>query len=131
MLVKDVMSSSIISVKQDDTFDHISYIMRSEDIGAVPVCDNQNRLIGIITDRDLIMRYLVGNTAQELMTESPISIKADDDIHNAAIVFSNHRVRRLPVLDGGRLVGMLSLKDMAKKKVLIAEIGHILYNICN
>ena len=131
MLVKDVMSSSIISVKQDDTFDHISYIMRSEDIGAVPVCDNQNRLIGIITDRDLIVRYLVGNTAQELMTESPISIKADDDIHNAAIVFSNHRVRRLPVLDGGRLVGMLSLKDMAKKKVLIAEIGHILYNICN
>ena len=131
MLVKDVMSSSIISVTPDDTFEHISYIMRSEDIGAVPVCDNQNRLIGIITDRDLIVRYLVGNTAQEFMTESPISIKADDDIHNAAIVFSKHRVRRLPVLDGGRLVGMLSLKDMAKKKVLTAEIGHILYNIYN
>ena len=131
MLVKDVMSSSIISVKQDDTFDHISYIMRSEDIGAVPVCDNQNRLIGIITDRDLILRYEKGNTASDMMTKSPISVTSEDDIHDAAMMFSKYRIRRLPVLDGERLVGMLSLRDMAKKKVLKAEIGHIIYNICN
>ena len=131
MIVKDIMSSSIISVKPDDTFDRISYIMKSEDVGAVPVCDNQNRLIGIITDRDLIVRYEKGNTANDMMTKSPISVSSEDDIHNAAMVFSKYKIRRLPVLDGERLVGMLCLRDMAKKKVLKAEIGHIIYNICN
>ena len=131
MIVKDIMSSSIISVKPDDTLDRISYIMRSEDVGAVPVCDTQNRLIGIITDRDLILRYEKGNTASDMMTKSPISVTSEDDIHDAAMMFSKYRIRRLPVLDGERLVGMLSLRDMAKKKVLKAEIGHIIYNICN
>ena len=131
MIVKDIMSSSIISVKPDDTFDHISYIMKSEDVGAVPVCDKQNRLIGIITDRDLILRYEKGNTARDMMTKAPISVTSEDDIHDAAMMFSKYRIRRLPVLDGERLVGMLRLRDMAKKKVLKAEIGHIIYNICN
>lgn len=131
MIVKDIMSSSIISVKPDDTLDRISYIMRSEDVGAVPVCDKQNRLIGIITDRDLILRYEKGNTARDMMTKAPISVTSEDDIHDAAMMFSKYRIRRLPVLDGERLVGMLSLRDMAKKKVLKAEIGHIIYNICN
>ena len=131
MIVKDIMSSSIISVKPDDTLYRISYIMRSENVGAVPVCDKQNRLIGIITDRDLILRYEKGNTASDMMTKSPVSVSSEDDIHNAAMMFSKYRIRRLPVLDGERLVGMLSLRDMAKKKVLKAEIGHIIYNICN
>jgi signal-transduction protein with cAMP-binding, CBS, and nucleotidyltransferase domain len=65
------------------------------------------------------------------MTESPVWVNSGDDIHQAALKFSKYGIRRLPVLESGRLVGMLTMKDLAKKKVLMAEIGHILYNICN
>ena len=130
MIVKDIMSTTIVAARPEDDFSQLCYIMRSEDVGAVPVCDIQNRLLGIITDRDLVMRYEDGLTAQDLMTKSPITVKATDDIHDAALIFSKYRIRRLPVLDGEKLVGMLSLRDFAKKKVLTAEIGHIIYNIC-
>ena len=129
MLVKDLMSTSIISVLPEDTLERIIFIMKSEDVGIVPVCDLQNRLLGVITDRDLIIRD--GRTAEDYMTKNPISIDAKDNIHDAALRFSQYKIRRLPVLDGERLVGILSLKDMAKKKILMAEIGHIIYNICN
>ena len=129
MLVKDLMSTSIISVLPEDTLERIIFIMKSEDVGIVPVCDLQNRLLGVSTDRDLIIRD--GRTAEDYMTKNPISIDAKDNIHDAALRFSQYKIRRLPVLDGERLVGILSLKDMAKKKILMAEIGHIIYNICN
>ena len=131
MIVKDIMSSYVITSSPEDTFEQIVFIMKSEDVGAVPICDKQNKLLGIITDRDLILRFNSGNTANDLMTKSPIYVNSGDDIHDAAMKFSKYRIRRLPVLDGQRLVGMLSLKDLAKKKVLTAEIGHIIYNICN
>ncbi len=131
MLVKDLMSTSVISVKPEDTFDQISFIMRCEDIGIVPVCDGQNHILGVITDRDMLMRREKGQTAQTLMTPSPITVNSGDDIHQAALKFSKYGIRRLPVIDGGRLAGMLTFKDMAKKKFLTAEIGHIIYNICN
>lgn len=129
MLVKDLMSTSIISVLQEDNLERIIFIMKSEDVGIVPVCDLQNKLLGVITDRDLIIRD--GITAVDYMTPNPVTIDAKEDIHSAALSFSMNKVRRLPVLDGERLVGILSLKDMAQKKVLMAEIGHIIYNICN
>ena len=131
MVVKDIMSTSIVTASPDDSYDALCYIMKSEDVGAVPVCDAQKHLLGIVTDRDLIIRYKDGLTAQELMTKSPVVVNVSDDIHVAAINFSKYRIRRLPVLDNEKLVGMLSLRDLAKKKVLTAEIGHIIYNICN
>ncbi len=131
MIVKELMSSSIITANPDDSFEHICFIMKSEDVGVVPVCDKQNHLLGIITDRDLIIRLDNELAAKDLMSKSPITVNSGDDIHEAAMMFSKYRIRRLPVLDGDRLVGMLTLKDLAKKKVLTAEIGHIIYNICN
>jgi CBS domain-containing protein len=132
MLVKDLMSTSLICVSPDDDYNHICFVMRCEDIGIVPVCDGQNHLLGVITDRDMVIRKSLENsTAKSLMTESPVWVNSGDDIHQAALKFSKYGIRRLPVLESGRLVGMLTMKDLAKKKVLMAEIGHILYNICN
>jgi CBS domain-containing protein len=132
MLVKDLMSTSLICVSPDDDYNHICFVMRCEDIGIVPVCDGQNHLLGVITDRDMVIRKSSENsTAKSLMTESPVWVNSGDDIHQAALKFSKYGIRRLPVLESGRLVGMLTMKDLAKKKVLMAEIGHILYNICN
>ena len=131
MLVKDLMSTSVISVNPDNTYDEIVFLMQCEDIGIVPVCDVQNHLLGVITDRDLLLRRNSGDIACDFMTPSPVTVNADDDIHQAAMKFSQYAVRRLPVLDNGHLTGILSFKDLAKKKVFAAEIGHIIYNICN
>ena len=131
MLVKDLMSSSVISVGPEDTYDQISFLMKSEDVGIVPVCDSRDHILGVITDRDMIVRRDNADKAGNLMSSPPVTVEAGDDIHQAALKFSRYGIRRLPVLESGRLVGMLSFKDRAKKKVLMAEIGHIIYNVCN
>ncbi len=137
MLVKDVMSSSIISVSPEDTLETVCILMKSEDVGVIPVCDKQNHILGVITDRDIVLKLAENPknisvvAAQNIMSSSPVTVNSGDDIHDAALKFSAHKIRRLPVLDGERLVGLLSLKDLAKKRVLTAEIGHIVYNICN
>lgn len=131
MQVKDFMSSSISYVTWDTPINDITMLMRSENIGIVPVCDIQNHLLGVITDRDIIIRKEQGSIAEEIMTEDVITIDAKEDIHQAALKFSKYGIHRLPVMENNKLIGMLSLKDLAKKKVLTAEIGHIIYNIYN
>ena len=125
------MSASISYVFQDDTIKRVIFIMKSEDVGILPVCDKQNHVLGVITDRDIVVRNDNAKLASEIMTENVVTVNSGDDIHQAALKFSKYGIHRLPVIDNQRLVGMLSLKDLAKKKVLTAEIGHIIYNIYN
>lgn len=131
MLVKDLMSSSVSYVSPEDTLEKIIFIMKSEDVGILPVCDKQNHVLGVITDRDIVLRQSRAATADRLMSENVVTVNAGDDIHQAALKFSKYGIHRLPVIENQRLCGMLSLKDMAKKKVFTAEIGHIIYNIYN
>lgn len=131
MVVKDLMSTNLRTVKPEDSADFAVEIMRSENIGIVPVCDSQSHLLGVVTDRDVLMRNGLGKPVSESMTPAPHSVSSRMDIHDAALLFSKHAVRRLPVVDGDRLVGMLSVRDLARKKILTAEIGHIVYEICN
>ena len=125
------MTASISYVFQDDTIKRVIFIMKSEDVGILPVCDKQNHVLGVITDRDIVVRNDNAKLASEIMTENVVTVNSGDDIHQAALKFSKYGIHRLPVIDNQRLVGMLSLKDLAKKKVLTAEIGHIIYNIYN
>ena len=81
--------------------------------------------------QDVVLRQDKASTARELMTENVITVNSGDDIHQAALKFSKYGIHRLPVVENQRLIGILSLKDMAKKKVFTAEIGHIIYNIYN
>ena len=131
MLVKDLMSSYITSVRAEDPAEAVIARMRSENVGLIPVCDVQNHLLGVITDRDILMRDGFGKTAQAIMTPDPITTSPKEDVHAAALKFSTHGVRRLPVVENEKLVGILSLKDLAKKRIFIAEIGHIIYEISN
>ena len=131
MLVKDLMSSSVNCASPDDSIERIIFTMKSEDVGILPVCDKQNHVLGVITDRDVVLRQDKASTARELMTENVITVNSGDDIHQAALKFSKYGIHRLPVVENQRLIGILSLKDMAKKKVFTAEIGHIIYNIYN
>ena len=131
MLVKDLMTAAVTSVPPGSAVDSAIKVMRSEDVGIVPVCDIQGHLLGVITDRDILIRDGFGKTVDEIMSRDVIFAAPKDDIHDAAMKMSQYGVRRLPVVENEKLIGMLSLKDLAGKRIFTAEIGHIIYNICN
>ena len=131
MLVKDLMTTSVTTVGPDASASAVVRIMRGEDVGIVPVCDMQNHLLGVITDRDIVLRAGCGKTARQLMTTPVFTADSKEDVHQAALRMAERGVRRLPVLENEKLTGILSLRDLARKRIYIAEIGHIIYDICN
>jgi CBS domain-containing protein len=96
----------------------IASMMKRHGVGAMPVC-NEGRLVGMITDRDIVISCVAAGMdasacqAKEFMTSNPVSISPDMDVEEAARIMSKEQVRRLPVLEEGCLVGMLSLGDVA------------------
>ena len=131
MLVKDIMTISVSSLPPEASAAAAVKIMHSEDVGAVPICDVQGHVLGIVTDRDILMRGGTDKKLKDIMSTPVFTADLKEDVHDAALRMSEHGVRRLPVLENDRLAGMLSLKDLSGKKVFIAEIGHIIYDICN
>jgi CBS domain-containing protein len=96
--------------------------MRDEDVGSVPVVDDQQRLLGIITDRDVALRVVaddldpVGTMVQEVMTRHPITCRPDDDMRRALDLMAQHQVRRIPVVgDNQRLLGIITQADIATR----------------
>ena len=121
MKVKDLMSTNISCITEESSVSHIAQQMQREDVGSLPVCSQQGQLLGMVTDRDLVLRALARSiddlsslTAKDIMSLHPVSITPDMDSHDAALVFSSHRIRRLPVTENEKLVGMLSLGDLAQ-----------------
>jgi CBS domain-containing protein len=94
--------------------------MAELDVGALPICGEDNRLKGMLTDRDIVVRALAQGrnpddvTAGELAEGKPITIGADDDVSDVLLTMSSHQVRRLPVIDGHDLVGMVAVADVAR-----------------
>lgn len=89
-------------------------------VGALPICGTDDRLKGVLTDRDIVVKVLgagkdpAQTTAGELAQGEAVTIGADDDAQEILRTMSEHKVRRLPVIDGHRLVGMVALADVAR-----------------
>lgn len=120
MKVKEIMHVGTVCVDDDTSVREVARIMRAEDIGAVPV-SAEGELVGMITDRDIACRA-VGNgvdldrlTARAIMTKDPIWCAPFDDVEDAIALMESKKVRRLPVLEGDALVGMLSLGDISQR----------------
>lgn len=129
MKVKELMSTNITCVGESASVLQIADHMRRNDIGCVPVCDDAGHIKGIVTDRDLVVRCLAQTgktTAGDIMTIDPVTVSPEQNIHDAALLFSAHKIRRLPVTEASRIVGMLSLGDVAVKPVYIDEAGDAL-----
>lgn len=116
--VRDVMTSNVRAAASTESLADAAQMMKEEDVGSLPVVED-DRLIGILTDRDIIVRAVaervdpqsisVGDVAsRELVTVDP-----DQDLDEALSLMARHRVRRLPVVADGRLVGMLAQADVA------------------
>jgi CBS domain-containing protein len=94
--------------------------MRDLDVGSLPICGEDNRLKGVVTDRDIVVKVVADGidpqrmTAGEIAQGKPVTIGADDSAEEALRTMSEHQVRRLPVIDGHDLVGMLAVADVAR-----------------
>ena len=114
------MSTDTQCVGENDSLADAARLLRDLDVGALPICGEDNRLKGMITDRDIVVKCLAAGgdpqqtKASELAEGKPVTVGADDDITVALQTMSQHRVRRLPVIDGHDLVGLISQADIAR-----------------
>ncbi|NCB50349.1 MAG: CBS domain-containing protein [Clostridia bacterium] len=120
MKVNDIMSDRVVTVNQDEPVITAARLFKRYNLGALPVCDDGGRLRGMLTDRDVVLRCTASGLdpknviIRDIMTQGVITISPDSDVDAAAKQMSGDQVRRLPVVTDGRLVGMLSLCDMAR-----------------
>lgn len=115
--VRDVMTAEPIVLQQDQTIADAAQAMRDTAVGAVLVVDG-DRLCGLITDRDIVVRAVAESAPPDtpvgpLVSPDLIAVGADDEAGDAARVMQAHAVRRLPVMDDGRIVGIVSIGDLA------------------
>jgi len=119
--VAQVMSARVHQVHASASLNEVARHMWEHDIGIVPVVDTDNRLKGVVTDRDVAMAaYLQGRLlqslgVQEVMSSEVQTVSPMDTLSGAASTMAHHQIRRLPVVDNeGKLIGMLSLNDLAE-----------------
>jgi len=116
--IKDVMSSEPVAVRLDATIQEAAAGMREADAGALPVVADEGQLVGIVTDRDLSVRALaeglgVDTAVERVMTREVTTVEPSDEVEDALSVMRNEQIRRLPVVRGGRLVGIVAQADLA------------------
>jgi len=114
MKVREAMAKTVTSAKRSDKVIDVAKKMKQEDAGFMPVVENGGTVIGVITDRDIVIRCIAeghdprGETAEHLMSRQVTIIAPDDDIEEAGRTMEREAIRRLPVAENGRLVGVLS-----------------------
>jgi len=117
---REIMTSGTECIGENETLVAAARKMRDLDIGSMPICGDDDRLKGMITDRDIVVRCVAeGNDpsemrAGELGQGKPVTIGADDPVEEILRTMAQYKVRRLPVIDGQRLVGIVSQGDVAK-----------------
>ena len=114
MKVREAMAKTVASAQKNDKVIDVARKMKQEDAGFIPVVENGGTLIGVITDRDIVIRCIAeghdprSETVEHLMSREVTIIAPDDDIEQAAKKMERDEIRRLPVAEKGRLVGVLS-----------------------
>lgn len=116
---RDIMMPGVECVNENESLVVAAQKMRDLDVGSLPICGDDNRLKGMLTDRDIVVKAIASakdplNTlAGSLAEGTPITVGADDDISEALEIMKERQVRRLPVMDGHDLVGIISQGDIA------------------
>lgn len=121
MTVAELMTAYPETLDEGATIQKAAQMMRDHDYGVIPIVDDLGSLTGIITDRDIVIQAVAGGldagtAVGDCMTERPDTIPPDATLEMAARVMETRQIRRLPVVENGRLVGMLSLGDIAARR---------------
>ena len=134
MRLRDLMTTDVRTCAPDTPVSEVARTMEEADCGFVPVVDG-GRVAGVITDRDIVLRAVARGrdirttTARECMTSPAVTVGPDTDAHAAADLMADKQIRRLCVVDGGRLVGVVALGDLATERIHVDEAGEALSSI--
>ena len=133
MNIREVMTPNPQCVSPGDSIQNAARIMRDCDTGAVPVVEN-GRPVGILTDRDIVVRAVadgaqLNRPVREIVSGDVVCVTPEMSTREAEDLMSEHQVRRLPVVDGDRIVGIVSLGDIAVKEARDSRSGDTLEHI--
>lgn len=134
MRIREVMTSPVIRIAPDESVEVAARTLAHYNIGALPVCGSDGRVCGVVTDRDIVTRCLASNRTaatpvREIMTGRVLSVGPDMDAALAAHLMGREQIRRLPVVENGRLCGMVSLGDLAGVEESAIDAGDALTEI--
>lgn len=113
MKAKDVMTSNVITVTEQHTKQQVARLLAQHHISGLPVVKDDNVVVGVVTEYDVIAK--AGQTVGEIMTQEVISVSLDTDLTEVSHLLVHEQIRRLPVLDHGKLVGIVSRADLVRE----------------
>jgi len=119
MNVRELMTTAPVTVQPDATLGEVAVLMKQEDCGSIPVVED-GRLVGIVTDRDIVIRGVAAGSdpktqrVSTVMSADPVTIRPDDDLTDAEKVMADRQIRRLPVVENGKLVGIIVTAQIAR-----------------
>lgn len=135
MRVRDLMSKSVVTITPEESAALAARLLSRHELGALPVCAADGTLAGIVTDRDIVTRCVAAGEepgrvpVRDIMSPAPSVITPETPISDAARLMAQRQVRRLPVVEQGHVVGMLSLGDLARSRRTDTEAAEALSDI--
>ncbi|PSL50819.1 CBS domain-containing protein [Salsuginibacillus halophilus] len=131
-MIQEVMTTDVKTCTPDDHIVEVAQMMRDENVGAIPVTE-EGSLMGMITDRDIVLRCVsnenITAAVREAMSEQMETGTPDMDVDEAANKMAMRQIRRLPVIEQGKLVGIVALKDLAEGQTTVDEASFALSEI--
>ena len=135
MRVRDLMSKSVVTIAPEESAALAARLLSRHELGALPVCAADGTLVGIVTDRDIVTRCVAAGEepgrvpVRDIRSPAPSVITPETPISDAARLMAQRQVRRLPVVEQGHVVGMLSLGDLARSRRTDTEAAAALSDI--
>jgi CBS domain-containing protein len=131
--VKDAMTSEVKTAAPSQSLTDVARLMKQEDVGSLPVVEG-DRLVGVVTDRDIVVRGIADGSdphaikAGDIASRDIVTVRPDDELDDALRLMAQHKVRRLPVVDDGQLVGVVAQADVAQE-AKEKDVGHVVEEI--
>lgn len=132
--LRDVMTTNVTYSNPQDPVMQAAQKMKQLNVGSIPVCDANQNVIGMITDRDICLRCVADNLpnstpVQQVMSQNVVTASPDMTVDKAAHLMSERQIRRLPVVENGKMVGIVAIGDLATRHPSAEEAGHALSDI--
>ena len=135
MKVRNIMSEQVIKIHPEESVQVAARTLKQHNIGFLPVCGNDGKLCGLVTDRDLITRCVAANlppektAVRQVMTGQVLAVDPEMEVSVAAHLMGRQQVRRLPVVEEGKLCGILSLGDLSRQEESLIDAADALSDI--
>jgi CBS domain-containing protein len=129
------MHAGVECIGEHETLQYAAQRMRDLDVGSLPICGDDDQLHGIVTDRDIVTKCVAGGgdpaalTAGELAQGTPVTVGSDTDVSDVLEAMKSHQIRRLPVIENHRLVGMITAADLARH-LPVQAVGEFVEAVC-